>query len=142
MEEIEEGVTPPALVILQQTAEQDGTPGDVQLEGNRVGMDMVNMLARGMDGTHLTMKGMQGVQASQITADLSMQTGIPIGAFYLTRQAKVLQAGEELWLEKDERLIMRGRLRGGMDGDWQCQHCGRQGCWVTKVRCCRCGKSI
>ena len=21
-----------------------------------------------------------------------------------------------------------------MDGDWTCQHCGRQGCWVTKVR--------
>ena len=27
-----------------------------------------------------------------------------------------------------------------MDGDWTCQHCGRQGCWVTKVRCYRCGK--
>ena len=36
---------------------------------------------------------------------------------------------------------MRERLRGGMDGDWTCQHCGRQGCWVTKVRCYRCGKS-
>ena len=35
---------------------------------------------------------------------------------------------------------MRERLRGGMDGDWTCQHCGRQG-WVTKVRCYRCGKS-
>ena len=36
---------------------------------------------------------------------------------------------------------MRGRLRGGMDGDWTCQHCGRQGCWVTMVLCYRCGKS-
>ena len=42
---------------------------------------------------------------------------------------------------KIERFCMRERLRGGMDGDWTCQHCGRQGCWVTKVRCYRCGKS-
>ena len=67
--------------------------------------------------------------------------GIPMDAFYLTRQAKVLQNEDELWLEADERLCMRERLRGGMDGDWTCQHCGRKGCWVTKVRCYRCGKS-
>ena len=53
----------------------------------------------------------------------------------------MLHACEELWLEQDERLCVRGRLRGGMEGDWTCQHCGRQGCWVTKVRCYRCGKS-
>ena len=63
------------------------------------------------------------------------------GCLFLTRQTKVLQSDEELWLEQDERVCMRGRLRGGMDGDWTCQHCGRQGCWVTKVRCYRCGKS-
>ena len=30
-------------------------------------------------------------------------TGIPTDAFYLTRQTKVLQSDEELWLEMDER---------------------------------------
>ena len=73
--------------------------------------------------------------------DLAKKTGIPVHALYLTHQSKVLQNEDELWLEADERLCMRERLRGGMDGDWTCQHCGRQGCWVTKVRCYRCGKS-
>ena len=53
----------------------------------------------------------------------------------------MLHACEKLWLEQDERVCMQVRLRGDMDGDWTCQHCGRQGCWVTKVRCYRCGKS-
>ena len=53
----------------------------------------------------------------------------------------MLLAHEELFVERDERLCVRGRLRGGMEGDWTCQHCGRQGCWVTKVKCYRCGKS-
>ena len=42
-------------------------------------------------------------------------TGIPMDAFHLTRQSKVLQKEDELWLETNERLCMRERLRGGMD---------------------------
>ena len=60
---------------------------------------------------------------------------------HLNVRVRVLHACEELWLEHDERLCMRGRLRGWMEGDWTCRHCGRQGCWVTEVRCYRCGKS-
>ena len=83
----------------------------------------------------------QGTRVSVLCTDLVSKVGIPQDAFYLTRRARVLHFEEELVLEQDERLCMRDRLRGGVDGDWTCQHCGRQGCWVTKVRCYRCGKS-
>ena len=102
---------------------------------------MVNILVQGLDGKHLLVKIERSSRVSALCRDLSKMTGIPMDAFYLTRQGKVLQNEGGLWLETDERLCMRGRLRGGMDGDWTCQHCGRQGCWVTKVRCYRCGKS-
>ena len=47
----------------------------------------------------------------------------------------------DLGLQRDERLVMSGRPQGGMDGHWQCPHCGRLECWVTKTRYYRCGKS-
>ena len=119
-------------LVPQETMEQSS---------NRVMGDMVNILVQGLDGRHLSMRVAQGTRVSVLCMDLVSKAGIPRDAFYLTRQAKVLQNDEELWLEQDERFCMRGRLRGGMDGDWTCQHCGRQGCWVTKVRCYRCGKS-
>ena len=109
--------------------------------GGSVKSHIVNILVQGVDGKHLSMKIEGSIRVSTLCRDLSKMTGIPMDAFYLTRQTKVLQSDEELWLEMDERVCMRGRLRGGMDGDWTCQHCGRQGCWVTKVRCYRCGKS-
>ena len=102
---------------------------------------LVSILIQGMDGRHLFVKIVTGIRVSALCVDLAKKTGLPMDAFYLTRQGKVLQNEDELWLETDERLCMRGRLRGGMEGDWTCQHCGRQGCWVTKVRCYRCGKS-
>ena len=102
---------------------------------------LVSILVQGVDGRHLSVKVVGGSRVSALCVDLAKMTGIPMDDFYLTRQAKVLQNEDELWLEADERLCMRERLRGGMDGDWPCQHCGRQGCWVTKVRCYRCGKS-
>ena len=92
---------------------------------------LVSILIQGVDDRHLSVKVVAGIRVSALCVDLAKKTGIPVHAFYLTH----------LWLEADERLCMRGRLRGGMDGDWTCQHCGRQGCWVTKVRCYRCGKS-
>ena len=104
--------------------------------GCSVKSHMVNILVQGLD-----MKIEGNTRVSALCRVLSKMTGIPMDAFYLTRQTKVLQNDEELWLEQDERFCMRGKLRGGMDGDWTCQHCGRQGCWVTKVRCYRCGKS-
>ena len=103
--------------------------------------DMVNILIQGLNGRHLSMRVAQGTKVSVLRMDLVMRMGIPQDASYLTRRSRVLQFEEELWLEQDERFCMRERLRGGMDGDWTCQHCGRQGCWVTKVRCYRCGKS-
>ena len=121
------------MVILQQTAER-GLKSSGSVESH-----MVNILVQGLDGKHLSMKIAGSTRVSALCGDLSKVTGIPMDAFDLTRQSKVLQCDEELWLEKDERLCMRGR--GGMDGDWTCQHCGRQGCWLTKVRCYRCGKS-
>ena len=139
--EKEKGVLAPALVILQQTAKQRLMSCDVQLEGNRVGRDLVNILVQGMDGKHSVMTISQGIQVSQVVADLSRKMNIPVGAFYLTLQSKVLHSEDRIWMGKDERLVMHGRLRGGMEGDWTCQHCGRQGCWVTKVKCYRCGKS-
>ena len=54
--EKEKGVLAPALVILQQMAERSLQSSDVQLEGNQVGRDMVNILAQGFDGRHLSMK--------------------------------------------------------------------------------------
>ena len=102
---------------------------------------LASILIQGVDGRHLSVKIETGIRVSALCLDLAKRTGIPMDAFYLTRQGKVLQNEDELWLEADERLCMRERLRGGMDGDWTCQHCGRQGCWVTKVRCYRCGKS-
>ena len=108
-------------------------------EGNQ--KDMVNVLVQKLDGRHLNVKVTQGVQVSVLCDALSTRFGISPNVFYLTRQGRILHACEELWLEQDERLCVRGRLRGGMEGDWTCQHCGRQGCWVTKVRCYRCGKS-
>ena len=121
-----------SALVPQETMEQGS---------NRVIGDMVNILVQGLDGRHLNMKVERSTRVSALCKVLSKMTGIPMDAFYLTRQTKVLQNDEELWPEPDERVCMRGRLRGGMDGDWTCQHCGRQGCWVTKVRCCRCGKS-
>ena len=108
-------------------------------EENRNGT--VNVLVQGLDGRHLNMRVTQGIQVSVLCVELCAKIGISQDVFYLTRKGRVLHACEELWLEQDERVCMRGRLRGGMDGDWTCQHCGRQGCWVTKVRCYRCGKS-
>ena len=139
--EKEKGVLTPALVILQQTAERGSKSSDAQLEGNWVGRDMVNILVQGLDGKHLYMKIAGGTRVSALCVDLAKNTGIPQDAFCLARQSKVLQTGDELWLEKNERLCMRRKLRGGMEGAWTCQHCGRQGCWATKVRCHRYGKS-
>ena len=102
---------------------------------------MVDMLVCDLGGKHWTMTIAQGTQVFQVCFELAERTGLPVGAFYLTRQSKILHSGDLLWMGKDERLVMQGRLRGGMDGDWTCQHCGRQGCWVTKVRCYMCGKS-
>ena len=140
-EEKEKRVLAPALVIPQGTMEQGSKSSDAQLEGNRAVGDMVNILVQGMDGRHLSMRVAQGTRVSVLCMDLVRKVGIPQDAFYLTRRARVLHFEEELLPEQDERLCMRERLRGGMDGDWTCQHCGRQGCWVTKVRCYRCGKS-
>ena len=121
-----------SALVPQETMEQGS---------NKVIGGMVNILVQGLDGRHLNMKVERSTRVSALCEVLSKMTGIPMDAFYLTRQTKVLQDDEELWPEQDERVCMRGRLRGGMDGDWTCQHCGRQGCWVTKVRCYRCGKS-
>ena len=136
-----EGVSAPALVILQQTAEQRRMSSDVQLEGNRVEDDMVNIMVQRLDGLHSVLKVEQGTQVARIAAELSKSLSIPVSAFYLTRQSKVLHSGESLWMSRDERFVMHGRLRGGMEGDWTCPHCGRQGCWVSRTRCYRCGKS-
>ena len=133
--EKEREILTPAFVTLQQTAERG------LKSGGRVKSHMVSILVQGLDGKHLSMMIEGSTRVSALCRDLSKMTGIPMDAFYLTRQTKALQSDEELWLEMDERVCMRGRLRGGMDGDWTCQHCGRQGCWVTKVRCYRCGKS-
>ena len=127
-EERKEGVMNPALVILQQKTEHEEKACDVQLEGYRVGNYMVNIMVQRLDGSHLIMKVTQGAQVS-------------VSAFYLTRQSKILLSGDLLWMGTDERLVMHGRLRGGMEGDWTCQHCGRQWCWVSRTRCYRCGKS-
>ena len=117
-------------MILQQTAERGLKSSDAQFEGNRAGRGMVNVLVQGLDGKHLSMRIAGGTRVSALCVDLAKSTRIPQDAFCLTRQAKVLQTRDELWLEKNERLCMRERLRGGMEGDW-----------VTKVRCYRCGKS-
>ena len=81
MGEIKEGVTTPALVILQQTAEQDEKSGDARLEGNRVGQDMVNILVQGLDGKHVTMKIARGARVSQLCMEPAKRTGIPQDAF-------------------------------------------------------------
>ena len=139
-EEVEEGVINPALVVLQRKAEHGLISSDVRLEGNRVG-EVTSVLVQGLDGKHLCVKIEAGILVSALCEKLALKTGIPESVFYLTYKGKVLLAHEALSVERDERLCMRGRLRGGMEGDWTCQHCGRQGCWVTKVRCYRCGKS-
>ena len=130
-----------SALVPHETMEQGSQSSDAQLEGNRVIGDMVNILVQGLDGRHLSMRVAQGTWVSVLCTDLVSKVGIPQDAFYLTRRTRVLHFEEELLLEQDERLCMRERLRGGMDGDWTCQHCGRQGCWVTKVRCYRFGKS-
>ena len=139
-EEKERGVLALAPVISQGTMEQGSKSSDAQLEGNRVMGDMVNILVQGLDGRHLSMRVAQGTRVSVLCMDLVMKVGIPQDVFYLTRRSKVLP----LWGGALARAGLNGsacgwRLRGGMDGDWTCQHCGRQGCWVTKVRCHRCG---
>ena len=141
-------------LMLQNEIEEERTKGKgVKREKERVQekqeskekegykKETVNVLVQKLDGRHLNVRVIQGVQVSVLCDELSTRFGISQNVFYLTRQGRVLHAYEELWLEHDERLCVRGRLRGGMEGDWTCQHCGRQGCWVTKVRCYRCGKS-
>ena len=141
-------------LIFRNEEERKGEKGkDVKKEKERVEMEQegkeeeenrngtVNVLVQGLDGRHLNMRVTQGIQVSVLCVELCAKIGISQDVFYLTRQGRVLHACEKLWLEQDERVCMRGRLRGGMDGDWTGQHCGRQGCWVTKVRCYRCGKS-
>ena len=141
-------------LMLQNEMEEEREKGkDVKKEKERAELkqeskkkeenqkETVNVLVQKLDGRHLNVRVTQGVQVSVLCDELCARFGISQNVFYLTRQGRVLHAYEELWLEQDERLCMRGRLRGGMEGDWTCQHCGRQGCWVTKVRCYRCGKS-
>ena len=140
-EEREERRVSASVLVPQKTMEQGSQSSDAQLEGNLVMGDMVTILVQKLDGRHLNVRVTQGVQVSVLCNELCVRLGISPSVFYLTRQGRVLHAYEELWLDQDERLCMRGRLRGGMEGDWTCQHCGRQGCWVTKVRCYRCGKS-
>ena len=71
---------------------------------------LVCVLVQCVDGRHLSVKVATGCRVSALCVDLSKMTGIPIDAFYLTRQAKVFQNKDELWLETDERLCRRGRL--------------------------------
>ena len=75
--EKDKGVLTPALVILQQTAERGLKSSDAQLEGNRVERDMVNILVRGLDGKHLSMKIAGGTRVSALCVDLAKSTGIP-----------------------------------------------------------------
>ena len=110
-EEKERGVSAPALVP-QGMMEQGSKSSDAQLEGNRVMGDMVNILVQGLDGRHLNMRVAQGTRVSVLCMDLVSKVGIPWDAFYLTQRARVLHFEEELLLEQDERLCMRGRLRG------------------------------
>ena len=85
-------------------------------EENQTGT--VNVLVQRLDGRHLNMKVIQGIQVSVLCVDLCARIGISQDVFDLTRQRRVLQNDEELWLEQDERVCMRERLRGGMEGDW------------------------
>ena len=62
---------------------------------------MVNILVQGLDGKHLSMKIEGSTRVSALCRVLSKMTGIPMDAFCLTRQTKVLQNDEELWLEQD-----------------------------------------
>ena len=142
-----------ALMFQNEMEEEREKGKDVKKEKERVEMkqerkekeenqkETVNVLVQKLDGRHLNVRVTQGIQVSVLCDELCARFGISQNVFYLTRQGRVLHAYEELWLEQDERLCMRVRLRGGMEGDWTCQHCGRQCCWVTKVRCHRCGKS-
>ena len=135
------------LVFLKEEGKKKGERREGEQEKkdekNKRGIvpPLVSILIQVVDGRHLSVKVVAGIRVSALCVDHVKKTGIPVHAFYLTHQSKVLRDEDELWLEADERLCTRRRLRGGMDGDWTCQHCGRQGCWVTKVRCYRCGKS-
>ena len=102
---------------------------------------MSTFLVQDLGGRHLVMKAAQGTLVTDLIEKLSEMSGVPRDAFYLTEQDKPLNAGDFLWLERDERVVMRGRLREGMGGASHCQNCGRQGCFVTNLKCCRCGKS-
>ena len=77
---------------------------------------LVSILVQGVDGNHLSVKVVTGIRVSALCVDLAKMTGIPMDAFYLTRQAKVLQNEDELWLEADERLCMRGDCEVGWMG--------------------------
>ena len=73
---------------------------------------------------------------------------LPKGLFFLTLSAKLLDANRMQSLVRDVSVRVNFRLRGGMmrvpkdsPGQWTCDYCGINRCWVTRSTCYRCGEA-
>ena len=91
------------LVFLKEEGKKRGERGEGEQEKkdekNKRGIvppPLVSILIQGVDGRHLSVKVVAGIRVSALCVDLAKKTGIPVHAFYLTHQSKVLRDEDEL----------------------------------------------
>ena len=106
----------------------------------------ISFFVRSLPGRNITMKFGKSRTVHELCAEIAFRTGVPERHFYLLLNGRMLASSsllESAGIETDSQIVMCGRLNGGgrtvIEGEWDCQKCGMQGCWPTKHKCFRCG---
>ena len=107
----------------------------------------VSFFVRTLPGRNIIVKMGKTCTVQELCSAVALRTGIPERHFYLLHNGRMLVSSSSLdfaGIVKDSQVVMCGRLHGGgrpvIEGEWDCQKCGMQGCWPTRQRCFRCGQ--
>ena len=106
----------------------------------------VSFFVRSLPGRNITMKMGKNCNVQELCSAIALRTGVPERHFYLLHNGRMLASSSSLefaGIVTDSQVVMCGRLHGGgrpvIEGEWDCQKCGMQGCWPTRHKCFRCG---
>ena len=106
----------------------------------------ISFFVRSLPGRNIIMKFGKSRTVQELCAAIAFRTGVLERHFYLLLSGRMLASSssfESAGIETDSQIVMCGRLNGGgrtvIEGEWDCQKCGMQGCWPTRHKCFRCG---
>ena len=140
----------PAGIVEQATGRVD-VPGEKQIVAAaaaaaaascaspvvKVETDTWQVLVRTLTGRSVALQVSNSLSRHCLDCLLAERVGVPVGSFYVLRNARVWR--NEVGLQRENALRMAGRLLGGtrpppvfIPGQWTCSSCGMEGCWPSK----------